>query len=221
MLPVIKSADELAELVDEIGILPAFRNNIPGFSVEECIAPEYWFPDKGEGFWEWKGPVIQKCGCAYGKLFSGRAGFMRLDLYREFANYRRDGYDFDARYDDGLARNKDKQAFDLFYEHPSMLSTEMSRQLPGDGRKGLSEVMTRLQMQCYVVISNFEYQISKRGVPYGWGVTRYETPEYRFGAEFTDKIYAHSPEESYAIVSEHLKKILPNAEEKAIIKLIG
>lgn len=34
----------------------------------------------------------------------------------------RDGYDFDARYDDGLASRKDKDIFDTVLEHGALLS---------------------------------------------------------------------------------------------------
>lgn len=221
MFQTVRSAEELAGLVKKLGILPAFKNEIPGFSAEEHIAPEYWFPETGEGFWEWKGPVILMSGCAYGKFFSGRAGFMTLDWYREFANYRRNGYDFDARYEDGLARHRDKLVFDVLWEHGSLLSKELSRMTDGEGRKNFSDTMTRLQMQGYVVISNFEYQISKKGEPYGWGVTRYETPEHRFGAAFTDSVYSREPEESRALLLAYLKTLLPGADEKTIGKLIG
>lgn len=220
-LPTIHSKEELIALIKELGILPAFSNHIPGFSVEDCIDPAYWFPAEGEGFWEWKGPVIRESGFAYGKFFSGRAGYLSPELYREFANYRRDGYDFDARWEEGLARRKDKLVYDVLWEEGSLLSKQLSRRVSAEDRRDFSAIMTRLQMQGYALISNFEYELSKNGVPYGWGVTRYETPERRFGADFTEKVYAHEPAESRAILYERLKKLLPEESEKAINKLIG
>lgn len=217
-LPTVHSKNQLIKLVNKIGFLPAFAGDIPGFSVEECIDPAYWFPAEGDGFWEWKGPVIQESGCAYGKFLRGRACFMTLEWYREFANYRRNGYDFDARYDDGLARAKDKLVFDRLWAEPSQLSKELKRSA---GVKDFDAVITRLQMLGYVVISNFEYQTDKYGKPYGWGVTRYETPEYRFGAAFSDSVYQHTPEESMQWLFDHLAALLPDAEEDEIWRLIG
>jgi hypothetical protein len=220
-LPAIRGKGDLVSLIQELGFLPAFRCHIPGFSVQECIAPEYWFAD-GEGFWEWKGPVIRESGCAYGKLLGGRAVFLTLDWYRELANYRRHGYDFDARYDDGLARSRDKQVFDVLWEHGSLLSKELNRLSSAGGkRKDFDAVMTRLQMLGYVVISNFEYEVSRRGKTFGWGIARYETPEKRFGAAFTDAVYAHEPAESKKILTERLKRLLPDTDEKAILRLLG
>ncbi len=222
VLPTIRSREDLVGLIGELGFLPAFRNAVPGFSVEDCIAPEYWFSGDGEGFWEWKGPVIRESGCAYGKLLSGRAAFLTPDWYRELANYRRDGYDFDARWDEGLAAARDKQVFDVLWERGSLLSRELNRLSSGGGsRKDFAEVMTRLQMQGYVVISNFEYEVNRRGEPYGWGVTRYETPESRFGAAFADAVYAHTPAESKRLLRERLRRLLPDTEERTIERLLG
>ena len=63
----IRSQTDLAEAVEKFGFMPYFRNSIKGFSVEEHIAPEFWFSDE-DGAWEWKGPVIRETGCCL--LFS-------------------------------------------------------------------------------------------------------------------------------------------------------
>lgn len=65
----LKSPADIETRCAELGFLPFFRCGIPGFSVEEMVAPEYWFTDE-EGAWEWKGPVIREGHCAYGKLFA-------------------------------------------------------------------------------------------------------------------------------------------------------
>ena len=101
--PTIEHEEQLAQLVKRLGFLPFFKSAVPGFSVEEQIAPEFWFPQEGEGVWEWKGPAIQLSGCAYGKYFQNKAVFISREWFPDFVNYRRDGYDFDARYEDGLA----------------------------------------------------------------------------------------------------------------------
>ena len=51
---------------------------------------------------KWK---IRRSGkCLYGKLFNKKAGFVSREWIPDFANFRRDGYDFDARWDDGFCR---------------------------------------------------------------------------------------------------------------------
>ena len=44
-----------------------------------------------------------------------------------FANFRRDGYDFDARWDDGLANIRHKRIMDCFEENPDGGITEYYR----------------------------------------------------------------------------------------------
>ena len=135
MLQMVTSEHELAELVQVCGFLPLLKNQIPGFSVEEHTPPDLWFVDGVDGPWEWKGPVIRATGCAYGKFFWGKAGFISAEWFPDFANYRRDGYDFDARYDDGLAKHQDKMVYDVLADHPSLLSKEW-RRLCGIGKRG-------------------------------------------------------------------------------------
>ena len=91
MTEMISSEKDLAAMVETYGFLPLLKNSIPGFSVEEHTPPELWFADGVDGPWEWKGPVIAETGCAYGKFFSGKAGFISREWFLDFANYRRDG----------------------------------------------------------------------------------------------------------------------------------
>lgn len=215
-LPRVKGKKSLERLVNEIGILPFFSNEIDGFSLEECVDPRYYFPDEGEGIWEWKGPVIQETGCAYGKFFHGKAAFISADWYMDFANWRRDGYDFDALYEDGLARRADKIVYDILDEHGSLLSKELKRigNYRKGGNKGFDGIITRLQMSGYVVISNFEYEQDKYGNTYGWGVARYETPESRFGDGFRQHVYDRTSEESYGRLFTHIKELTGTEDEK-------
>ena len=219
----LQNADDIASLVQEIGFLPFFANEIKGYSIEECCPPQLWFADDTDGPWEWKGPIARKGNCLYGKFFRGKAGFVSLEWFSDFANYRRDGYDFDARFDDGLASYKDKTLYDTIAEHGSLLSKELKKlcNYCKDGNKGFDTVITRLQMQTYIIISDFEYQLDKYGKTYGWGVARYSTPEAVCGREPVVLAYHRKPSESRERIVAHLARILPDTEEKQILKLIG
>lgn len=215
----VDSVDSIVSLIREIGFLPFFRNDVPGFSLEECVDKRFWFPDTGEGVWEWKGPVIQRSGCAYGKFFRNKAGFISMDWFPDFANYRRDGYDFDALYDDGLAKNTDKKVWEFLQEHKSLLTGELKKL--GDfrkgGNKGFDSIITRLQMQCYVVVAGFEYKKDKSGKSCGWGVARYETPEYRFGEAFTGSVYRNTPGQSKEKIVRHLEEYV---KDSRVLKIL-
>lgn len=219
----IKSANDLIELVEQCGFLPFFRNEISGFSVEEHTPPELWFSGEADGPWEWKGPAARSGRCVYGKLFRGKAGFVSLERFPELLNYRRDGYDFDARYDDGLAAFKDKELFDIVLEKKSLLSKEIKK-IGGygrDGKKGFETIITRLQMQTYIIAEDFEYMLDAHGEPYGWGVARYTTPEERFGEELVRAAYRQDPSKSKELIFECMRELLPSAEVGQILRMIG
>ena len=220
----IQTKQDLSDAVEAYGFLPLFANAIPGFSVEEHAAPEVWYTPGSDDWpvWEWKGPVIRECGCAYGKFFKNKAVFISREWFPDFANYRRDGYDFDARWDDGLASYADRDLYMLLDANAPALSTSLKR-LGGygkGGRKGFETVITRLQSQGYVLISDFVYARSKDGNTYGWGLSQYSTPERFFGPSFRETVYAKTPEESCERILQHLMKILPQADEKSLRKLL-
>ena len=223
MIDAMTSPEAILRTTERLGFLPFFENEIPGFSIGEHTPPALWFSDTQDGPWEWKGPVARSRRCVYGKFFNGRAGFISREWFPIFANYRRRGYDFDALYDDGFASRKDKELYELLAERDSVLSKELK--LLGnygrDGNKGFDTVMTRLQMECYVVTADFEYMRDKYGKEYGWGVARYAVPERLFGEDFMTEAYREEPEASRRRVYEHLMKLFPAATEKQLKKLLG
>ncbi len=220
----IRTKADLASAVETYGFVPLFSNSIPGFSAEEHAAPEVWYsPGTADWkIWDWKGEVIVDTGCAYGKFFENKAVFISREWFTDFANYRRDGYDFDARYDDGLAQFRDKELYELLDANAPILSKGLKRigNYCKGGRKGFDTIITRLQAQCYVLTSDFVYERDKNGKTYGWGVAEYTTPEKLFGKEFEDAVYRRTPEESYRRLLEHLCSLFPDVDESMIRKIL-
>lgn len=113
----IHSVDEAIKYINEFGFLPLFKNEIDGFSLEERTVPEYWWSDNPEiDPWMWRAIIARRHDIVYGKFFDKKAGFISKKWLPVFANYRRDGYDFDALYDDGKAPNKHKKIMVNFME---------------------------------------------------------------------------------------------------------
>ena len=135
----IKNVEQLQEYIEKIGFLPLFRNEIPGFSVEEHTAADSWWSEDPESDpWEWRKIIAGNGRIAYGKFFDKKAGFISRGWLPAFANYRRDGYDFDARWDDELASIRSKKIMDLFAEENAdreLYSFEVKRQA-GFGSSG-------------------------------------------------------------------------------------
>ena len=216
---------DLEDLIDEAGFVPFFANEIDGFSIEEHIGKGCWYNDGDNGFWpawEWKGPVINDMKCAYGKFLNGKAMYVSAKFFPDFANYRRDGYDFDARYDDGLASFYDKELYDLLSANAPVMSKKLKKlgNYGKGGKKGFDTMITRLQKQCYVITSDFRYETDRFGNAYGWGVAEYSTPEEFLGKKFTSNVYKRSPEESYERLVKHFGKILPNADITDICRIL-
>ena len=219
----IKTVDELIKYINEIGFLPLFQNEIPGFSVEERTVPDYWWSDNIERDpWEWRRVIAGRGEIAYGKFFGKKAGFISKEWLPYFANARRDGYDFDARYDDELVKNRCKKIMDLFDDHEELYSFEMKK-LAGFGKggeKNFDGTITELQMLTYLVVKDFRQKKNKAGQPYGWSVAVYSTPEQMWGKELVRAAYAERAEVSRERILNYMKEIYPIATEKQIGKII-
>lgn len=220
--PLLCSSDDLIAAVEKYGFLPFFRNEIPSFSVEELCTPELWFADDTDGPWEWKGPAARSGRCLYGKIFNKKAGFVSREWVPDFVNFRRDGYDFDARWDEGLASHKDKELYETIANEKAILSKRLKETLNyrKGGSTGFETCVTRLQMQGYVCIADFVYMQDKYGRPYGWGVAEYTTPETIFGYDYATSAYRWDPQESRARMQQHLRSLLPNVSETLLEKII-
>ena len=165
----------------------------------------------------------------FDKFFGKKAAYVRKDIFLDLANYRRDGYDYDARYEDGLARFQDKQLYDLISENAPVLSKVLrktggyaysGRWQKTEGIKGFDASVTRLQEQCYVIISDFVFIIDKTGHKRGWGAAEYSTPEKSMGKAFTENVYKRTPEESYERLTDFMRSLLPGASEKDIRRFL-
>ncbi len=227
----IRTIQDLKDTVEELGFLPFFAHEIPGFSIEENVDPSVFFSDQ-PGVWDWKGPVIQETRAAYGKFFRKKAGFISRKWFYDFANYRRDGYDFEARTEDGLADYNEQYLYNIIASRHSVLSKDAKiiggyakpKETGKDAwqpRKGFDTQITKLQMQCYVLTSDFEYEVDKNGNFYGWGIARYATPEEFYGKTFEKRVYKRTPEESKKRILRHLKKILPDTPEEDLLRFLG
>lgn len=219
----IKSKKNLTDAITKYGFVPFFVNSIDGFSIEENVDDNLWWNGAdGWKVWEWKGPIIKELKCAYGKFFDKKAVFISKDWFLDFANYRRNGYDFDARYDDGLVSYRENELYNLIKENEPITSKKLKEigNYKKGGKVGFETLITKLQEKCYIITSDFVYLRDKYGNPYGWGVAEYSTPERFFGKTFASKVYKRTPENSYERLYNHLSEMLPDADEDEIEKIL-
>lgn len=218
----IEKMEDLVDLVNEIGFLPMFCNPLPGYSVEECTPPELMFEGKAEGPWEWREELVESKTLIYGKFFGGRTGFISLSWFPDFVNYRRDGYDFDARWDDGLVNYQDKRLYDLLMEHGSSPAPEL-RRLAGvkKGKTNAFETaMARLQMRAYVLPVRCVFARNRQGEKYGYGTTSFDLAERWLGNNLCTSAYKTDPSESYEKILSNLVQKLGEQARPKLEKLI-
>ena len=127
-----------------------------------------------------------------------------------------------ALVDDGLASYKDKGVVDYITGAGAMLTRDIKDNLnyKKDGNKGFETVITRLQMETYVVPVNYEYSKRKNGDEYGWGNCRYDIAENFWGDKLCRSAYKRSPEESLNRIIKHIKKTLPKMDEEELRLLL-
>ena len=126
---------------------------------------------------------------------------MSREWFPYLANYRRFGYDYDSRWDEGLATNRSRKIMSLFMEEneeQELFSFEVKRMagFGKEGEKNFEGTVTDLQMRTYLVIREFRQRLNKKGEPYGWPLAVYCTPEHLWGYDHVTSQYEKDPEES-------------------------
>jgi len=223
----IHTVNEAVRYIDEVGFLPLFKNEIDGFSLEErTIAGSWWSEDPEKDPWEWRSIIARSGGAVYGKFFDNKAGFISKEWFPYFANAGRDGYDFDARWDDEKASRRQKLIMDLYAGEAAereYFSYELKEKAGygKDGEKGFDSTISQLQMMTYLCVRDFRKKKNKKGQEYGWPVAVYATPEHIFGRELVRAAYGEAAEESLQKIRAHIKRLYPHADEAEIRKVVG
>ena len=220
----IHSSDELLSVIDKVGFLPLFSNSIEGFSLEEHTCPEdWWCGDPAVDPWEWRAIIARGHQAAYGKFFEGKAGFISAEYLPYFVNARRDGYDFDARWDDEKASLREKKIMDLFMGGGTELFSYEIRDRAGFGKgkeKGFEGTITRLQMETYLCVTDFRQKKNRRGESYGWSIAILTRPEDIWG-DIVTSAYSEDPEQSAQRIGQRMQELYPAVTARQLKKIVG
>ena len=219
----LKSPDEVIEYIRETGFLPLFSVGIPGFSLEEHVpAFDWWTDDPKRDPWIWRMIIAEDEHIAYGKFFDRKAGFIAKEWFPAFANYRRDGYDYEGLYEDGKMKGRAKQILDKLRLNEEAVGLEMTsgqlRKTAGVA-KGFDGTMIDLQMQTFLLISRFRQKRNKRGEAYGWHLPSFMTPETKWSYDFVNSS-EEKPDASRERIVRQVAGCYPAAEEQTIRKLM-
>lgn len=219
----IKDYKTLVHYINEIGFLPLFKNSIDGFSVEELTIPEDWWSDRPmQDPWYWREIIAEEGEIAYGKLFQNKAGFISKEWYPLFAAYRRDCYDFDSRYEDGLASLRTKKIMDVLEQQESIPSNELKR-IAGFGKggeKGFESAISLLQMQTYITVRRFRKRRNRNNEEFGWSVAEYALSEKIFPEEYIRSAYSLGAREAKGLIVKQIEKHFGHSNSKELERLI-
>lgn len=220
----LHSPEDLLDLVREVGFLPLFSNSIPGFSVEEHTpASDWWQDDPATDPWAWRHVLAPCRDVAYGKFFDKKAGFVSREWFPRFANYRRDGYDYEGLYEDGKLTSRCRRIMDVLEPDEDavglgLLSCEIRKRAALE--KGFEGALTDLQMKTFLIMSDFRRKRNRRGGEYGWLVAELMTPETKWGYDAVNSL-REKPEESWNRICEQILKHFPAASDRDIRKIVG
>ena len=219
----IRSPEELTDYITKVGFLPLFRNGIRDFSVEEFTdAAAWWTGDQSRDPWEWREILARSGKVVYGKFFGKIAGFLSTDWLPYVVNYRRNGYDFDALWDDEKASFRQKKIMDLFETEPELFSNDLKAKagFGKDGDRNFEGTVTGLQMSLYLCVRDFRQRTNKAGTPYGWPIAVYCTPEHIWGKEAVTAAYSEDPNVSGERICRHVSELYGVQNEKTLHSLL-
>ncbi|MBO4835332.1 MAG: hypothetical protein J5483_04395, partial [Lachnospiraceae bacterium] len=89
------------------------------------------------------------------------------------------------------------------------------------GEKNFEGILTELEMQTYLLMSDFRQKKNKKGESYGWHIAAIETPETKWGYDFVASGYTETPEESWNRIVKQIWKHFPSADDGSIRKVLG
>ena len=220
----LHSPEDLLDLVLKVGFLPLFSNSIPGFSVEEHTpAEDWWQDDPATDPWVWRHILAPHPSIAYGKFFDKKAGFVSLEWFPCFANYRRDGYDYEGLYEDGKMTGRCKRILDALEPDEDavglrLLSCDLRKRAALE--KGFEGALTDLQMKAFLIMGDFRQKRNRRGEPYGWLVAEITTPETKWGYDAVNSL-REKPEASWQRICSQIRRFYPGADDRDLRKILG
>ena len=216
----IHNCPELMEYIQQHGFLPLLESGISGYSAEALVDEDcryVVFPDGGWDWplWKWKGPIVAEGNCVYGKFFAGKAGFISLEWWPDFCNYRRSVYPEPAE------GSIEEAILLTLQEQGSMITRQLRAACGFTGPKMRSRFdafITRLQMACRIVTEDFVYPLDRHGREYGWGWSLLTTPEQLLGADACR--CPRTPQQSLQTIIAHLQSFLPEATDLQIRRMV-
>lgn len=210
--------------IEDFGCIPLYRSAVPGYSIEELFPQAQWYTGTEDDPWTLREILAQDEDIIYAKLFDHKAGFAHRRVYGDLLNIRRDGYDFDTLVDEGRASFKERKCMQAVEEAGKAAFSNVIKRNAGfckGGFTGFDSVSASLQQKCYLLIDGFGYKTDQFGREYGWAIGLLNTPERRFGSQFTQNAYSCEPAESLDRLTRDLSRKFPSIPASQLQKILS
>ena len=230
----IQTCQQFITAINQIGFLPLSRNSIKGFSAEDLVPSHLWYTgDPDQDPWVWREIIAGSREVVYGKFFKNKAGFISLKWFPVFANYKREGLDFDKklekdswyappRTDSIEAMRLSKRIIDCFQTDKELTRKELKKKavIGREEKKYFNKALLALQTQSFLVTVNLEKRFNKNGEAYGEAVSTYACPEDIWGEPWLSSAKGKNPYESLNDIILHLRQFFPSVSYEAIRSLL-
>ena len=218
---IINTFSDFCSILRKIGFAVSASNDEGIFNLNryysDKIRHHTWDPETDP--WEWRiRSVTERDDIAYGKVFNSKGGWITKEWYPYFLAVRRNGYDLDDMYSDGLISVMERDVYNVIRESGEIAMYEIKRIL-NIGRELNSKyesALVKLQMKMFITVCGETHKTNKFGEPYGWGINVFTPVENFFGdIAFIDIDIATDK------ITERVREINPNASDKDINRFIG
>ena len=170
--------------------------------------------------WQWRIRVLEeRDDIAYAKLFFGTSGYITEEWYPYFLAVRRNGYDFEDTYENGLISDMEKRVYNAIRDNRRIPAHELKSLccFSKEENSRYEKAVTSLQMKMFITICGRARKLNSQGIEYGWDSAVFCTCEEFWGDDISSDI---SEKEAAEKIREQILKLNPNAEERKIRKFI-
>lgn len=220
---VINNFGEFTDEMRKIGFCLSGNNGEGIFSLEKYYSEdiEYHTGDLELDPWQWRHRAVEETkDIFYGKVFHGKSGWITKEWINDFVSVRRRGKSIDDLYKDGLISKMDKSIYAYIKDNNKASLVEIKNEFGKENKTQIAKSITNLQMKILITMCGETRKISAQGIPYGWPVTLFSTVEARYHHDILEDDSTTSSEESYLKISDHIKVLNPEVNEKKIKSFI-
>jgi hypothetical protein len=182
-----------------------------------------WHTGEDTDPWRWRMRVLNETSdIAYAKVFLHKGGFITRQWYPYFLAIRRGGRSFGELYADGLLSAMTKRIYNAIENTGQIAYHEIKRAIgiKREDESKFAAALVQLQMHMLMTICGETYHINKQGMPYGWAVNVFTTPELLFGDCIIDEALNIDRDSAIEKITAQIREHGVCDDENAVHKFI-